>query len=205
MGDGSLRINRLKEDFTDLTDYWILNMHEKHIYAMNFSYDRKTLFTGGADGNLFSYKWNVSQSSITAPQRIPAKKIERLVEDITDICFLSLEEEKQKADHDRRMEIALNRRKEVLKVIASCKDQFEMLIKRNKALPASQMIPYEELELDDRITGNLQNRFDEEMDVVKRKKAFDVEKARVGGEKLEDYFLKPLDSFPIKVLGIRFE
>lgn len=203
MGDGSLRVNRLKEDFTDLSDYWILNMHERHILAMNFSYDKKILFTGGSDGNLFSYKWNDSLASVTAPKRVAAEKVVKVVEDITDICYLSLEEEKQKADHDRRMEIALNRRKEVLKVIANCKEQFEGMIKRNKALPESQIIPYEQLELDERITANLQKRFDEEMDLVKRKKEFDVEKARLGGEKLLEYFLEPLDSFPIKVLGIK--
>lgn len=203
MGDGSLRINSLKEDFTDLSDYWILNMHEKHILAMNFSFDKKVLFTGGADGNIFSYKWNSDTPSIPPPERTPIEKVEIAVEDITDICFLSLEEDKQKADHDRRMEIALNRRKDVLKIIANCKEEFENLIKRNKALPVSQQIPYDQLEMDPRITANLQKRFDEEMDLVKRKKEFDVEKARLGGEKLVQYFLEPLDSFPIKVLGIK--
>lgn len=204
MGDGALRINRLKEDFTDLSDHWILNMHESQIFAMNFSYDKKNLFSGGADGNLFSYKWNSPLQSVIPPQRAPQVKLEKVVEDITDICYLSLEEEKQKADHDRRMESALNRRKEVLKIIANCKDEFEAMIKRNKALPSSQTIPYDQLELDARITANLQKRFDEEMDLVKRKKEFDVEKARLGGQKLLEYFLKPLDSFPIKVLGIKY-
>lgn len=204
MGDGSLRINRLQEDFTDLSDCWILNMHERHILAMNFSYDKKILFTGGSDGNLFSYKWNTETPSITPQERTPPGSVDKVVEDITDICYLSLEEEKQKADHDRRMEIALNRRKEVLKVIANCKDQFESIIKRNKALPPSQTISYDQLELDPRITANLQKRFGEEMDLIKRKKEFDVERAQLGGQKLFEYFLKPLDSFPVKVLGIKY-
>uniref|UniRef100_A0A336MUJ4 CSON006942 protein n=1 Tax=Culicoides sonorensis TaxID=179676 RepID=A0A336MUJ4_CULSO len=203
MGDGSLRINSVKEDFTDLSDYWILNMHEGHIFDINFSYNKKLLFTGGADGNLFSYKWNQNLASVIPPTRTTPVKLEKSVEDITDICFLSLEEEKQKADHDRRMEVALNRRKEVLKVIANCKEQFEAMLKRNNALAASQRIPYQQLELDIRIKENLKKRFDEEMDLVKRKKEFDVEKARLGGEKLFEYFLAPLDGMPIKVLGIK--
>lgn len=132
-----------------------------------------------------------------------AEKLAQEAQDIDDICYLSLEEEKQKADHDHRMEIALARKSQVMKVIAQCKETYESLIKRNKALPPSQRIPFTELELDPRITDALQKRFDDEMEMVKQKKAFEVEKVKIAGKKLTQYFLEPLDSFPIEVIGIK--
>lgn len=207
MGDGCLRINFVKEDFTDLSDYWILSMHDNshgNIQCMNFTYDKKYLFTGGADGNLFSYKWNIPLKEIQCPKPTISEKLDKIVEDIEDICYFSLEEEKQKEDHDRRLESALARKNEVLKVIATCKVEYEDLIKRNKALPPSQMIPYEELELDFRISQSLQKRFQEEMNLFKRKKEFDIEKAKLGGKKLMEYFLDPLDTIPISVAGIKY-
>lgn len=206
MGDGSLRINKVKDDFTDLTDYWILNMHDNHhgnVFCMNFSFDKQFLFTGGADGNLFFYRWNRPVRPVEAVTPRAPEILKEEVEDITDICSLSLEEEKQKSDHDRRLEIALARKHDVLQIIAKCKEEYDALIKRNRALPVSQQIPYSELELDPRITLSLKKRFESEMELVKRKKAFDVEKVKLAGEKLRRYFLEPLESYPIAVVGIK--
>lgn len=170
---------------------------------MNFSFDKQFVFTGGADGNLFFYRWNRELRPVQAvPPKMP-QQLEVEVEDITDICYLSLEEEKQKADHDRRLEIALARKNEVMQIIAKCKEEYDALIKRNKALPVSQQIPWSELELDPRITQSLQKRFDSEMELVKQKKAFDVEKVKLAGEKLRKYYLEPLESYPIEVVGIK--
>lgn len=40
------------------------------------------------------------------------------------------------------------------------------------------------------------------MNLVKQKKAFEVEKTTIAGKKLKEYFLDPLDSIPIQVLAI---
>lgn len=133
MGDGSLRINSIQDDLTDLSSFWILNMHDNrygNINCMSFSFDRKYLFTGGADGNFFSYKWNTKVESVDLPSATAAARLEEEAIDIDDICYLSLEEEKQKKDHDMRMEIALSRKSEVMKVIGRCREEYESLIKR---------------------------------------------------------------------------
>lgn len=60
MEHGQIRVCKWKsEDYTDLSDYWILSMHDNyngHIPKIILSYDHKMLFTCGYDGNLFSYK-----------------------------------------------------------------------------------------------------------------------------------------------------
>ena len=68
-------------------------------------------------------------------------------------------------------------------------------------MPESQRLTAEDLELDDRITDDLQERLDRQMDVVRRKKEFDFEKVKLAGRKLKEHFIDPID-FPIKVNGI---
>lgn len=69
MGDGKIRINRLKDDWQELTDYWLLGMHDNffgRIPSIQFSFDNKFLFTVGADGNCFAYDWNLPLEEIRA-------------------------------------------------------------------------------------------------------------------------------------------
>jgi hypothetical protein len=68
-------------------------------------------------------------------------------------------------------------------------------------MPESQKLKIEDLELDDRISDDLQERLDRQMDVVRRKKEFDFEKVKLAGRKLKEHFIDPIE-FPIKVNGI---
>lgn len=58
-----------------------------------------------------------------------------------------------------------------------------------------------DLELDDRISEDHQQKLDILMDVVRRKKEFDYERVKLAGRKLMEYFIEPVD-FPIQVIGI---
>lgn len=62
MEHGQIRVCKLKpENYTDLSDYWILSMHDNfngYIPKIILSYNQKMLFTCGYDGNLFSYEIN---------------------------------------------------------------------------------------------------------------------------------------------------
>lgn len=61
-----------------------------------------------------------------------------------------------------------------------------------------------DLELDDRISDDLQQKLDIQMDVVRRKKEFDYERVKLAGKKLMEYFIDPID-FPVRVAGINNE
>lgn len=67
MADGKIRINHIKKDWRDLSDFWLLSMHDNihgQIPAIKFSFDNKFLFSIGSDGNLFSYTWNLPMNKI---------------------------------------------------------------------------------------------------------------------------------------------
>ncbi|EDS30799.1 wd-repeat protein [Culex quinquefasciatus] len=100
---------------------------------------------------------------------------------------------------------AVATKNEILNTVAEYRKQFEAILARNQALPESQRIPMECFDLDERITADLKRELQAEMDLVKRKTAFDVEKARLSGEKLRKFFLEEMESMPIEVLGVRIE
>jgi hypothetical protein len=74
---------------------------------------------------------------------------------------------------------------------------------RNKKLPVSQWIPMHDLEIHLNITKDLDDTLEQEIDLVKLKLAFDVEKSRLGLQKLKEYFTDVLDSMTVHVCSIR--
>lgn len=206
MGDGSIRVNRTKEDFRDLNEYFTLNMHYNlngKVSGLAFSNDNRYLFSVGTDGNLFAYKWYSS----TAPTAPPKPKSQEMpipcVEDIEDPTFLSLEQQKIKQENDRKAKLLNDQKNDILNTVADYRKQFEQILARNLALPESQRFTMEDFTLDERITADLKQELEEKMDLVRRKTAFDVEKARLSGEKLRKFFLEEMEHAPIEVLGVR--
>lgn len=199
-------MNRVHEDFRNLNDYWKLNMHYNlsgKVTGLAFSYDFQYLFSVGTDGNLFAYKWHSDEAPVAALKRKTTEDELTLTEDIDDPTFLSLEQQKIKQENDRKAKLLNDRKNEILNTVAEYRKQFEAILARNQALPESQRIPMECFDLDERITADLKRELQAEMDLVKRKTAFDVEKARLSGEKLRKFFLEEMESMPIEVLGVR--
>jgi hypothetical protein len=60
-----------------------------------------------------------------------------------------------------------------------------------------------DLEVHPDITKDLDDTLQQEIDRVKQKFSFDVEKSRLGLQKLEDYFTNVLDSMTVYVCSIR--
>ncbi|XP_055535978.1 cilia- and flagella-associated protein 44 isoform X2 [Wyeomyia smithii] len=205
MGDGSIRVNRVKSDFRDLTDYWTLNMHYNlngKVTGLAFSFDYQYLFSVGTDGNLFAYKWYAITAPIEPQKTKPLETKLASIDDIVDLGYLSLEEQKIKQENDRKAKLLNDRKNGVLETVAVYRKQFEALLARNEALPECQRIPMEDFTLDRRIVDDLEQELQAEMDLVRQRTAFDVEKARLSGEKLKRFFLDGIESMPIQVLGV---
>ncbi|XP_062543886.1 cilia- and flagella-associated protein 44 [Armigeres subalbatus] len=206
MGDGSIRVNRAKNDFRDLNEFFTLNMHYNlngKVSGLTFSCDKQYLFSVGTDGNLFAYKWFSSTMPIASPKSRSVDVPFPCVEDIKDRAYLSLEQQKMKQENDRKAKLLNDQKDEILNTVADYRKQFEQILERNLSLPESQRFAMEDFTLDERITLDLRKELEEKMDLVRRKTAFDVEKARLTGEKLRNFFLEEMESAPIEVLGVR--
>ncbi|XP_053674678.1 cilia- and flagella-associated protein 44 [Anopheles nili] len=205
-GDGAVRVTRTKRDFRDLSDYWTLPMHDNRtgrIMGLTFSHDYSYIFSVGADGNLFAYRWygEGDHFQIMTPQALE-KSVKRVF-DIDEASYPSLEEQKARQESDRLAKIVSDRKEGVLRTVSSYRKRFEALLERNRALPEAFRIPVTDFVLDERIMSDLREQLEAEMGLVHRKMAFDVEKVRIAASKLQKFFLNPLESFPIEVLAVR--
>lgn len=208
MQDGSIRVNKVnKNDFHDLSDYWILSMHDNqkgYIPRMCFSYDEKYFFSCGHDGNIFAYKFQ-PEEDYAYPDYIEPKIYTRLdacVRDLDTYTKLSLEEMKIKAENDRVQKLANEHKAHIREILKSLKERYAKLLLRNSKLLSTQIIPKEELELDKRVTKHVDYKFYNKLELVKTKLAYDVEKSEVQMKKLLEHFIDPMDRAPNLVKAI---
>ncbi|XP_072743964.1 cilia- and flagella-associated protein 44 [Anoplolepis gracilipes] len=209
MEHGQIRVCKLKpENYTDLSDYWILSMHDNlngYIPKIILSHDQKMLFTCGYDGNLFSYEVNDDTPSKAIKFEIIKRTLvlpDISVEDIEEIDYASLEEMIQQAEHDRVATAAKQSKHNILQILSKLSEEYLNIIERNNALPKSHRITRKELELDVRITADLDKELEAEMIIVREKLAFKIEKSQLGLQKLLEYFIQPIAHLPFAVCKI---
>ncbi|KAI4492234.1 hypothetical protein M0802_009924 [Mischocyttarus mexicanus] len=211
MERGEIRICKINpQDHTDLSDYWILPMHDNYngyIPKMLLGYDNKIFLTCGHDGNLFSYKINdnIADEIIEIPKsKIPVRWFDDIhdVEDIEEPDYPTLENVIVKIEHDRVAALAKEKKEQTLQILHELTEEYSKIIDRNHSLLKSQQIPREDLELDPRITADLNKQLEMEMDLVHRKEAFQVEKSKLALKKLMDHFIEPITCVPFAVSRI---
>ncbi|XP_030383032.1 cilia- and flagella-associated protein 44 [Scaptodrosophila lebanonensis] len=206
--NGRLRINRLNlENFTDLTDYRIYPMHEANNGVMPrilTSFDGERLVTIGHDGNIFLYKWNGPKVVKNPPKkRLPEMPDMELPDDILDPDTPSLEQEKINAEIKRQQDAAEAHDRDVLAKIGVLQNEYFEIVRRNEQLPPGLRAQHKDLLLDPRITQQIRDELQAELDDVREDLAYDLEFAQVGHRKLFDHFLKELDHVPFSVTPLR--
>lgn len=210
MSNGALRIHKIHQDYRNLTNFIELNMHDNMngiINHMTCSLDSKYIFTVGNDSNIFSYKNNIPGSKITSTKKsAPFTSIElfTIVEDISDPESLTLEEQKIKHNVDKINEIADLNKEKMKKIISEYKIEFEDIVRRNNLLIKSMQLDLKTINLDDRITADIRKKLDREMELVERRKAYEVEKCKILTKKVKDFYISPLEELPIELHGIKY-
>lgn len=206
MINGKIRINRKNpNDFTDLRNYRLLNMHDPingNIPCLILNHDGKYLFTIGHDGNVFVYEWFGPQVGVNKSKTVLMPKKVIPAEDINNREHPSLEQEKIYAEIKRQEEAAAAHNRKVLSDIEMLQKKFDELLLSNEAMHDDLRIPQHELLLDQRITNQIKDELQAELDDVRDDLAFDLEVVQVGKQKLYEYFFKRLDHIPIKISGI---
>ncbi|KAH8333140.1 hypothetical protein KR074_006765, partial [Drosophila pseudoananassae] len=209
MVNGGIRVNRLNPDnFTDLSEYRIYPMHDALkgiIPAIRTSFDGEHMLSVGYDGNMFLFKWN-------GPKIVRNNRRDRLpplpegfqaVPDIVDPEQPSLEQEKINAELRRQQEAAEAHDRDVLNKIGILQNDYFDIIRRNEELPAPLRAQDTDLLLDNRITQQIRDELQAELDDVREDLAYDLEFAQVGHQKLYNHFLKKLVCVPFTVSHLR--
>ncbi len=209
MSNGSLRIHKVHEDFRNLTNFIDINMHDNINGIINHiacSVDSKFIFTVGNDSNIFSYKNNIPGStapSTRKPTTFTSIDSFKIVDDISDLDSLTLEEQKIKHNFDKINQIADVNKEKMKKVIDEYKAEFLDIVRRNRLLKESMQLDLRTINLDDRITADIQKRLDQEMELVEKRKAYEVEKCKLLTKKVKDFYISPLQELPIELHGIK--
>ncbi|XP_047346729.1 cilia- and flagella-associated protein 44 isoform X2 [Vespa velutina] len=208
---GEIRVCKINpKDHTDLSDYWILPMHDNYngyIPKMLLSYDHTMLLTCGHDGNLFSYRINddTADEIIDIPQpSVPVRSLDDIhgVEDIEEPEYPTLENFIVKTEHDKVLALAKEKKEKTYQILHELTAKYSKIVDRNRNLLKSQQIPHENFELDPRITADLNKQLEMKMDLVHRKKAFQAEKSTLALKKLMDHFIEPITCIPFAVSRI---
>ncbi|XP_022324096.2 cilia- and flagella-associated protein 44-like isoform X1 [Crassostrea virginica] len=196
MEDGSIRIQNLEKEFKldELSSHWQLNLHDNNygrIVKLAVSPDERMLLSAGSDGNLFLYdimeQEKVDQKVAEAKAKLPSAKKsgeQVTVDDIDDPNAYSIEDAKQKAEHDKMMKIADEKKKDVRRQIAKLRRQFKSILEQNEGLPVHLQLRKEEFELDKDIKLELEKQKTDRIDIVRKELAWEAEKQRIALEKL---------------------
>ncbi|KAK3770719.1 hypothetical protein RRG08_037905 [Elysia crispata] len=199
MANGQIRIQQLEEphDLAQLGPQWTLSVHDNnygHITALASSFDGSMVLSTGADGNFFQFSF-MSQEAMEEKikenkARLPsAKELQgKVVDDIDDPNAYSIEDAKQKTEHDKRMKEAEQKKRDVRKKINQMRRQFKTILEQNENMPKHLQLSRQEFEMDREIKQELHQQTAEKVDLVRRELAWDSEKLKISLEKLRKRF-----------------
>merc|ERR1712110_337852 len=201
MANGQIRVQQLDEprDLTMMGAQWTLSMHDNnygYITAVSASFDGAMLLTTGADGNLFQFSYmsneelaeKIKENKAKLPSARKAEERDKVIDDIDDPNAYSIEDAKQKTEHDKRMKEAEHKKKEVRKSINQLRRQFKAILEQNENMPKNIQLSRMEFEMDKQIKAELEQQTQEKKDLVKRELAWESEQLRVSLEKLRKRF-----------------
>ncbi|TPP62627.1 WD repeat-containing protein 52 [Fasciola gigantica] len=145
MKDGTVRVQLLERpfDMTSFKGYWSFRMHDENRGGVNciaLSYDEKFLMSVGDDGTFFLCELmseELQNKEITEFRaRIPsAYEAHQTADDISDPKAQSIEQAKQKAEFDRLVSLAEQKKADTRKKVTELRLRFRRLKEQNERLP----------------------------------------------------------------------
>uniref|UniRef100_A0A8C6J259 Cilia- and flagella-associated protein 44 n=1 Tax=Melopsittacus undulatus TaxID=13146 RepID=A0A8C6J259_MELUD len=196
MQNGSLRAYSLQEkdlSADTLKEYWSFSVHDNdygQIRGICSSYDDRFLITCGGDGNIFTF-------NILSPEdvqkelkaKIPSPRAVSFLSStaITLLplsCIFSIEEVKQKQEHDRKMKEVEEKKQKKREKLIALRHEFLLLLQKNQKLPKHMQLHREQFEMDRKIFEELDRQTAQRIQLVQNELAWEHEKHSIGLQKL---------------------
>lgn len=205
--NGALRLHlleyRTSSDLSALGASLSLGMHDSGglgvVTRALVSYDGAFVVSVGADSNLFVYRLNdIPEAPVERPAlvaKLPSAKRDgwRAGDDIDDPNAYSIEEAKQKDEHDEMVRVAEERKGGVRQNIARLRQQFKRLLQQNEErLPEHLRLDRREFELDPAFRAAAQRALEEKVSLAERELAWSSEKHERALNKLFDRCVRAL-------------
>lgn len=111
-------------------------------------------------------------------------------DDIDDLNAYSIEEHKQKSEHDRMVKLAEEKKAATRRRINELRKEFKRLKDQNDSLPERSRIGKKELDLVPELRNDLLMAREEKVELVHREMAWESEKYQIALDKLKARFEK---------------
>uniref|UniRef100_A0ABM5FX06 Cilia- and flagella-associated protein 44 isoform X6 n=1 Tax=Pogona vitticeps TaxID=103695 RepID=A0ABM5FX06_9SAUR len=197
MDNGTVRIYPLhhkKLSADNIAGYWSFSLHDNdygRIQGICTSFDDRFLVTCGADGNIFTYNiLSAEDVKKVLKTKVPSPRggldRERAAQDIEDPNAYSIENAKQKKEHDQIIRAAEHKKYIKRQELITLRHQFQDLLQMNHDLPKHMQLHRAQFELDRRIRAELDRKTAHRIRLVMKELAWEQEKHRVGLQKVQD-------------------
>jgi WD40 repeat protein len=212
--DGAVRL----VDGTNRTRTLCAGLHDPDaggVTAMAVTTDGRRLVSGGADGTVLVSALHVGgKREDGAPHDLPREDVASLasvlpsievqnVADIIDPQTYSIEEALQRAERDRLMQTAEERKRAEKRLVRAMRKEFEALREENARLPPSQRLPTSAFVMDPKLQSNAGLEREAELSRVRAELAWDLERHLKAYEKLYNHFKAMVDAPRIVVRAMR--
>ncbi|KAK6165219.1 hypothetical protein SNE40_023570 [Patella caerulea] len=201
MENGKIRVQQLDEvfDISTMASHWMLSVHDNHyghVTGLALSFDSLKLLSVGADGNFFMFNYmeqqkldeKIAENKAKIPSARKEDDREEPIDDIDDPNAYSIEDAKQKAEYDKLMKQAEEKKRDVRRNIAKLRRQFKSILEQNEDLPKDLQLNRMEFEMDREIKLELERQTEEKIETVRKEMAWESEKHRVALDKLRKRF-----------------
>ncbi|XP_040277654.1 cilia- and flagella-associated protein 44, partial [Bufo bufo] len=219
MQDGAVRVYPLQPNdplLGSMSSYWSLGVHDNQygaIQAISSSFDNQYLATCGADGNIFTFSLlsmeDIERDLKVKKAKVPSPRLsldkEKPAEDIEDPDAYSIENAKQKRQHDLLLKQAESKKAGRRRELEVLRKEFRQLLRKNVELPHHMQLSRVEFEMDHRIREEMERQTSERIRTVLKELAWEQEKHNIGLKKLQARFRDKVEFDTVIVRAINTE
>lgn len=189
LNDGSISSNQ-----------YIRKLHSAPVTVIELSIDKAWLLTASENGEILLFQQTAARiSNIQEPvlRSVDVPKVEDIKSD-----GYSIEEEKQKAELDRRMQTADERKEIIRQKIEDLRKEFAQLVKKNAKAPAYMRINNEEFRIDPFMYEIMDEKTSKMVKDASYATIREAEKSRVHLRKVRDRLIKNMTEEEFTVTAI---
>ena len=190
-----------KSDGTLVIGQYSRKLHSSAITAIAITQDRNWLLTGSENGEIFLFEQK-EQAKARSFEFVQLKEVE--VPEVADIKpgEYSIEEEKQKAELDRRIHAADEKKELVKQKIENLRQKYLGLVQENAKAPSYMRLDSESFKIDPFLYDRMKEQTEKLVKDASYGTMWEAEKSRVGLRKVKDRLVRNMtrESFTVRAI-----
>lgn len=213
--NGHLRVHKVNPNGgLTLDSFWSLPMSDPEygtVRQICSSFDDTYVLFVSDDGNFFTFTLNsieIKEGETKFGHQLQSDSVSLIdveiapAKDIEDPKYYSLEEARQRAEDDRKLKLAEEQKKEVIRKIGHLRKRFKQLHTENKSLPSHLRLNQEDFVMDKIMLQKFDEDLAKKLEIVELKMERSCEKSRLAFDKLYQRYKAEIKWEHVKVYSI---